>query len=167
MPDQLLTILQGCFLVLLYLFFLRVLRAVWTEVQRPAAVERAVDNTVVATRSPVATVSATPSGPASPAPQSRVSATALRATAPAELAGTTYPIRSGMVLGRSTDADVVLDDKFISGRHLALHVGPGGTQIEDLGSTNGTSLNGVPLVGSTSLWVADRIELGGIELVAE
>ena len=165
MPDQLLTILQGCFLVLLYLFFLRVLRAVWTEVQRPAVVERTVDNTVLATRSPVAT--ATPPSPASPAPQSRVSATALRATAPAELAGSTYPIRTGMVLGRSADADVVLEDKFISGRHLALHVGPGGTQIEDLGSTNGTLLNGAPLVGSTSLWVADRIELGGIELVAE
>ena len=35
MPEQLLTILKICFLVLLYLFFLRVLRAVWTELRTP------------------------------------------------------------------------------------------------------------------------------------
>ena len=35
MPEQLLTILKLCLLALLYLFFLRVLRAVWTEVNPP------------------------------------------------------------------------------------------------------------------------------------
>ena len=37
MPDQLLTVLKLCLLALLYLFFLRVLRAVWTEVNPPSA----------------------------------------------------------------------------------------------------------------------------------
>ena len=37
MPDSLLTILKFCFLALLYLFFLRVIRAVWAEVSPPVA----------------------------------------------------------------------------------------------------------------------------------
>ena len=40
MDEQLLTILKLCLLALLYLFFLRVLRAVWTEVGGPRTVER-------------------------------------------------------------------------------------------------------------------------------
>ena len=35
MPESLLTILKFCFLALLYLFFIRVVRAVWTEVTAP------------------------------------------------------------------------------------------------------------------------------------
>ena len=38
MPEQLLTVLKICLLVLLYLFFLRVLRAVWAEVRDPIAI---------------------------------------------------------------------------------------------------------------------------------
>ncbi|MCU1450269.1 MAG: hypothetical protein JWP02_2439, partial [Acidimicrobiales bacterium] len=38
MPESLLTILKFCFLALLYLFFIRVIRAVWTEVAGPKAV---------------------------------------------------------------------------------------------------------------------------------
>ena len=41
MSEQLLTILKLCLLVLLYLFFLRVLRAVWAEVKAPKKVEAA------------------------------------------------------------------------------------------------------------------------------
>src|SRR4051794_29645502 len=38
MPEPLLTILKFCFLAIVYLFFVRVLRAVWAEVRGPAAV---------------------------------------------------------------------------------------------------------------------------------
>ena len=42
MSEQLLTVLKLCLLALLYLFFLRVLRAVWTEVNPPRAAAEAV-----------------------------------------------------------------------------------------------------------------------------
>ena len=58
MSEQLLTILKLCLLVLLYLFFLRVLRAVWAEISGPKRVEpppqraRPPDSRVTAARKP-------------------------------------------------------------------------------------------------------------------
>ncbi|MFE0459148.1 FtsK/SpoIIIE domain-containing protein [Kitasatospora sp. NPDC058965] len=49
-------------------------------------------------------------------------------------------------LGRSSDADVPLDDPDVSRLHLALHLAAdGAVTVHDLGSTNGTSLDGRPL----------------------
>ncbi|MEE6281653.1 DUF3662 and FHA domain-containing protein [Georgenia sunbinii] len=46
------------------------------------------------------------------------------------------------VLGRGTEADIVVDDSGISRRHLELRVTPSGTVATDLGSTNGTYVEG-------------------------
>lgn len=46
------------------------------------------------------------------------------------------------VLGRASDATLKIDDARISRQHLSIRVGPGGTTITDLGSTNGTYVNG-------------------------
>ena len=46
------------------------------------------------------------------------------------------------VVGRGTEADIVVDDSGISRRHLELRVTPGGTVATDLGSTNGTYVEG-------------------------
>jgi hypothetical protein len=46
------------------------------------------------------------------------------------------------VIGRSTDADVVLDDAGVSRRHAEVHLIDGRARVIDLGSTNGTFVDG-------------------------
>lgn len=69
------------------------------------------------------------------------------------------------VVGRGRDADVQLDDESVSRRHAKLAVmNDGEPAIEDLGSQNGTFINGKPIVGSARLHVGDRITLGSCDL---
>jgi pSer/pThr/pTyr-binding forkhead associated (FHA) protein len=83
---------------------------------------------------------------------------------PAELVGVTVPVDGPVVIGRSPGADIVIGDDFVSGRHA--RVTPVGTDaiVEDLGSTNGTLLNGLPLSVPTSLRPGDTIDIGGVRL---
>lgn len=64
-----------------------------------------------------------------------------------------FPIENkSMMLGRNSDNDIQLDDAAISGRHARITVEPNDyleghddVYIEDLGSTNGTKVNGLPV----------------------
>lgn len=47
-----------------------------------------------------------------------------------------------MILGRASDADVVVNDNLVSRRHVVLLCGPEGVQVVDAGSANGTFLGG-------------------------
>jgi hypothetical protein len=76
---------------------------------------------------------------------------------------------SGGVIGRSRDCEVVLDDTGVSRRHAQLRpVDDGeGWTVEDLGSTNGVTVNGEAVTGAHELHAGDRIELGSTEIVFE
>ena len=66
-------------------------------------------------------------------------------------AGQVHPLPLGELhLGRSADCDVRLDDPSTSRAHCRLSTGPEGVQVHDLGSANGTSVDGVE-VGPTGL----------------
>lgn len=83
--------------------------------------------------------------------------------------GRVFPLPIGeSLLGRSPDCPLALPDGEVSRRHACLHVAPGGVRLEDLGSTNGTRLNGVPIQGSATLLAGDRVTVGGhvLKLVA-
>jgi len=83
------------------------------------------------------------------------------------LIGAFFPLRGDeLVVGRGAEADVRVEDGGISRRHLRIALGPGGEVVaHDLGSTNGTFVNGVK-VRSAVLAHGDRIHLGtGTELV--
>lgn len=71
-----------------------------------------------------------------------------------------------VVLGRSPDCDLQLTDPGVSRRHAELRFVDGGFLLEDLGSTNGTLVNNVP-VGDRQLVSGDRIRLGSTTLVFE
>jgi hypothetical protein len=67
---------------------------------------------------------------------------------------------TGAVLGRSRECDVVLDDANVSRKHAEIRPGPQGWTIADLGSTNGTRVNGREVQGAQPLNDGDRFELG-------
>lgn len=63
-------------------------------------------------------------------------------------------------LGRSAEADLVLDDDTVSRRHAVLRGDREGIEVEDQGSSNGTSINGNHMVGSLSLLDGDLVTFG-------
>ena len=67
--------------------------------------------------------------------------------------------KASIVIGRSEDCDVVLSDTSISRSHARLELRRGGYTIYDLGSTNGTRVNGEKITSKT-LMPGDKITLG-------
>ena len=72
--------------------------------------------------------------------------------------------RTGAVIGRSRDCDIVLGDGNVSRRHAEVVPSTNGWSVNDLGSTNGVLVNGRRITGATALRPGDRIELGTSEL---
>ena len=62
--------------------------------------------------------------------------------------GSEFPLAGTTLVGRGPDADVVVGDTEVSSRHASLVLVDGGVSLEDLGSTNGTFVNGQRVTGS-------------------
>jgi pSer/pThr/pTyr-binding forkhead associated (FHA) protein len=83
--------------------------------------------------------------------------TTIAPLAPAERAITpTAPV----VIGRHRDSDFVIGDSTVSRRHAALHREGYVWILEDLGSKNGTRLNGRPVEGRAVVAPGDEIGFG-------
>lgn len=92
----------------------------------------------------------------------------LRVTNAAGLrAGAAYDLSGGATLGRGDSADIRLQDTFASSAHARLTPQGEVIVLEDLGSTNGTFLNGEPLRGPQPLHVGDSIRIGDSEFTFE
>jgi len=151
LPESLLTILKFCLLALLWLFFLRVLRAVWAELKAPA---------LTAASATVATAAPAPA-PAPAGPAAAGGLGHLKIVDPADHRGTTFTLGEELTLGRAAGCHVSLpDDTYVSQLHARLFRRDGGLFLEDLGSTNGTFLNRKPVNGATALRRGDRIQVG-------
>ncbi len=76
-------------------------------------------------------------------------------------AGRTWLVTDkGLLLGRTSDSDLIVTDPEVSRRHFAVRrIGAGQYEIEDLGSRNGTLVNGLP-VRKGPLRFGDRIVVG-------
>jgi pSer/pThr/pTyr-binding forkhead associated (FHA) protein len=70
--------------------------------------------------------------------------------------------QDSVLIGRVTECDIVLYDAGISRRHCRIFSEGGGYFVEDLGSSNGTRVNGNPISGKQSLSEDDAISLGGV-----
>ncbi len=182
MTDQVLNILKFALLGLLYLFFARVLWAVWSEVRTPRQQSR------VATTQPS---SGTPARAAQPVtqpqprpttPQSgRQSAQQRRPQKgrsgrvgrlvilePRARRGTTVPMQGEVTLGRDPSCTITIDDDtYISQLHLRFYDYEGQPMLEDLGSTNGTFHNGNKIVGAKLLHPGDRVQVGTTVIEAQ
>ncbi len=68
------------------------------------------------------------------------------------------------VVGRDQSAAVTLNDREVSHRHLRLQLEGGEIYADDLGSSNGTLVNGAPLTGRLRLNAGDKLTVGKSEL---
>ncbi|HUG33062.1 MAG TPA: FHA domain-containing protein [Acidimicrobiia bacterium] len=74
--------------------------------------------------------------------------------------GQEFEVPDVVVLGRSDETDVVLDDPYASDFHLRLVSQENGMMLHDLGSTNGTYVNGRRVSAPTELRRGDTIQVG-------
>ena len=149
MPEGLLTILKFCFLGVLWLFFVGVVRVAWAEVH--ASPEPAVPGGPARSApSPAAPAASQSSGP--------VRVTVLQ---PAERRGRSYELGDQLTIGRDTRCHVSLpEDGTVSQNHARVYRRDGRVWLEDLGSTNGTYVNSNAVSSPTVLHKGDRIQVG-------
>ncbi len=139
MPEAILTILKFCFLGLLYLFVVRVLRAVEGELAlgRPSG----------------GTARFRLRKPAEGRPYQ------LRMVEPPT--AQVFPLSEEVTIGRAPGCSVALaDDTFVSQLHARVYVRDGQPFVEDLGSTNGTFLNRDRLSKTMPLRRGDKLQIG-------
>src|SRR4051794_37884908 len=77
--------------------------------------------------------------------------------------GSHFDVGAGATLGRADSADVKVDDPFASSAHARIFTRGDFMYIEDMGSTNGTYLNGRQLRTAERLKVADTVRIGDTE----
>lgn len=162
MSNQVLDILKIVFLGLLYLFFARVLWAVWSEVRRPATAGRRVDPNSEPEMLPASTSSRQP-------PKGKGGQIGrLVIIEPKHRRGTAFALGNEITIGRNGTCTVAIDnDAFVSGLHARVFALDGQPMVEDLNSTNGSFLNGSRLAGMKLLHRGDRIQVGYTVLEAQ
>lgn len=132
MPALFLSILKLVFLALLYLFLWQVARAIWAHVGAGAEADR----------------------------RKRAGADIVIVHSDGQ-AGLRFAVRGGVVLGKSHEADIVLDDPYASDFHLRFGTEEGQVVVSDLGSTNGTYVNGRRISAApVALSRGDAVQVG-------
>ena len=147
MSEQLLNVFKVCLLIVLYLFFLRVLRAVWAELKEPKPA-------VVASPAPAAPP------PAAAPVQKQAARSHLVVVAPEEQRGRSYELFDELTVGRAAGCHIALDDRFVSQLHARMFRRDDQCFIEDLGSTNGTFLNDDKVTSPALLTKGDHVRIG-------
>ncbi len=149
MSEGLLTVLKFCFLALLYLFLFRVVRIVRLELKPVKAAM------------PAEAVAAAPAAAPSKREKKERGGPALYLLEPVGRHGESYALTEEVSVGRAPGCGVVLDDDtFVSQVHARLFRRGRETYVEDLGSTNGTFVNGERITDVTRLRRGDRVQFG-------
>lgn len=151
MPPIILVLIQGLFLLLLYLFVARAVRAVIRDLRMSAAPPRS-------------------GRPARRPPQGRSGASSQRKVRgrPGELVvhlpsgkPRVVPLDGSEVrFGRSKECTVPLDDSYVSEQHTRVYPTDEGWAVADMGSTNGTYLNKAKVTAPTPLQPGDQLGIG-------
>jgi pSer/pThr/pTyr-binding forkhead associated (FHA) protein len=76
-------------------------------------------------------------------------------------AGLSASLADGVIMiGRGADCQLILDDDYVSTRHARVVATPNGIYVEDLGSTNGTYVNGQRITAPTTITLVDSVRIG-------
>jgi pSer/pThr/pTyr-binding forkhead associated (FHA) protein len=172
--EPLLGILKYVLLALLYVFFARVLWAVWSEVRGPrgfsaqAPISIGPTDPTVAAASPL-TREIKQTKRATKAPKGkRGNVGRLVVTEPKATRGAVYALAEEITIGRAATCTIGMpDDSFVSQLHARAFREAGWTMIEDLGSTNGTYLNGKRLTAPERIAKGDRVQVGNTVFEAQ
>jgi len=154
MPPIFLLAVKIAFLLVLYLFVARAVRAVVLDVFGPRAERRRPRNR--------------PSPPPRPVPRAGPGRPARRL--PRELVVTdeggrrTAPLKDTMTVGRAATCDVILRDTYVSNVHARIFERDGAWWLEDLGSTNGTYVNRTRVSTPTAVGPGDEVRMGKAKL---
>ena len=127
------------FLALLYLFLFRIARALVGDLRAAAREPGAELGRLVVVASP--------------------------AGEPEE--GTSLALDAIATIGRDVNNAVVVEDQFVSAEHAILTFRGRAWYLEDLGSTNGTFVNGAPVDEVTPLGFGDVIQIGQVRMRLE
>ncbi|HEY5695051.1 MAG TPA: FHA domain-containing protein [Gaiellaceae bacterium] len=154
---EVLLALKIAFLVLLYLFVVRVIRSAGRERQAPSQ------------DSMILTPAAARAGGLHRATPARRSVRLVVQRSPSLEEGDEFPLNSAPVtVGRGGQNDLVLDgDEFASSRHARIEVRGDGVWVQDLDSTNGTYVNGSRVAGAQRLDDGDVLRVGETDLRVE
>jgi pSer/pThr/pTyr-binding forkhead associated (FHA) protein len=146
--EEALLVLKLAFLVLLYLFIWRIVRSAARDVRMP-------QESFILAPSQAAELAAL-----------RHSGRLVVVTSPALSEGEELTLNSSAVrLGRGSDNDVNLArDEYASSKHARVEPRRDGVWVEDIGSTNGTYLNGIRLTHAKRLAPGDIVRIGETEL---
>ncbi|MEX0835801.1 MAG: FHA domain-containing protein [Nitriliruptor sp.] len=147
-PNALLTLLKFALLLGLYLFLFRAIRAVAVDLYGPRR--------KTALRRPAVATSSSDSSRRTRKPPREIVVHAPTGTPSVRPLG-----KQAITLGRASGADIVIDDVYASDEHAQLLPdGEGGWNVRDLGSTNGTFLNGAKLTHPVPVATGDQLRLG-------
>lgn len=154
MPPIVLVVVQGAFLLVLYLFVARVARSIVRDLRAssPAAAPYAPPRATAPPPRPTAPTDR-PAGRSAP----RELVVHLTAGRPQIL-----PLRGEISFGRADGATVPLDDPYVSEQHARVYRDGDRWMVADLGSTNGTYLNKAKVTGPTPLQPGDQLGIGKI-----
>jgi FHA domain-containing protein len=145
MPESLLTVLKLCFLALLYLFFVRAIRVVWTAMSPTAVAAPAV------APAPVGRKTRKDAGSA---------LLRLKVLEPGSMKGQVFELGDEVTIGRAASCTVSIEDTFISQLHARVFYDNGQIYVEDLGSTNGTFLNRKKVASPAPVRKGDHVQVG-------
>ena len=147
MSEQLIQLLSLCVLVLLYLFFFRVMRAMWSSVATPRA--HLSWRSLRGRRGDESSHGGAAAQPAT-----------LVVRSPLNAQGERHVLSDELTIGRSPDCDVIIDDGYSSQTHARLYLNGSQHLLEDLGSTNGTYLNRQKVASATAVRLGDFVQIG-------
>ena len=144
MNDPVAALLKLAFIGVLYLFLLWFARSALKDLARPVGSRRVPDERASAQELAHRSVLVAEGGGG------------LRA-------GSAFELDSSATIGRSPAVEIQIDDPFASGRHARIYERGGLFYLEDMGSTNGTFLNGTAVRSQELLQAEDNIRIGDTE----
>ncbi len=139
------TILSYVFTVIIYVFIIFVIRLIYMDVKKMSRFEdNSIADEACASLRPVKSK-----------------------TEPRNPLKRRYNIYGEAIVGRSPECDIVINESFVSQKHLIIWFEGGEWYLEDLGSRNGTTINGKRILNEVILDPEDVISIGGLNFVFE
>ncbi len=169
MSEPLLNVMKIMLLAGLYLFFVRVLWSVFSELRDPRTVARKrrdLDPTAASVRTTARRAPLAPTPPANAGQAAAVAVVTTQAVGQLRFldTGVVYPLGSQITLGRADTNGLVLNDTYVSTVHARIFLTNGTYFVEDLSSRNGSTLNGQAIIATTALVPGDVLQFGATSM---